>query len=85
MYSDSLDLSGSCRKLLLIPPSYTHGYDMAHFQALSLHYKKMVVVVPKSDAIRVKIAFILGCLKNTVVNFVRFSPSTIDSFFKKYL
>ena len=45
---------------------------MAHFEALGLHCKKMVVVLPKCGAIRVKIAFILGCLENTGVNFVRF-------------
>ena len=45
---------------------------MPHFEALGLHYQKMVVVLPKCDAIRVKKAFILGCLENTGVNFVRF-------------
>ena len=45
---------------------------MAHFEALGLYYKKMVVVLPKCGAIHVKIAFISGCLENTGVNFVRF-------------
>ena len=45
---------------------------MAHFGTLSLHYKKMVVVLSKCDEIRVKIAFTLGCLENTGVNFVHF-------------
>ena len=45
---------------------------MAHFEALGLHYKKIVVVLPKCGAIREKIAFILGCLENTGVKFVRF-------------
>ena len=45
---------------------------MAHFEALGLHYKKMVVLLPKCGAIRVKIAFILGCLENKGVNFVCF-------------
>ena len=44
---------------------------MAHFEALGLYCKKMVVVHPKCGAIRVKIAFISGCLENTGVNFVR--------------
>ena len=63
---------------------------MVHFKALGLYYKKMVA---KCGAIRVKIAFIWGCLENTAVKFVRFfstsrarekpfSPSTIDCFFK---
>ena len=43
---------------------------MAPFQALGLNYKKMVV--SKCCAIRVKIAFISGCLENTGVNFVHF-------------
>ena len=45
---------------------------MVHFEALGLHYKKMVVVLPKCGAIRVKIALILGCLESTSANFVRF-------------
>ena len=45
---------------------------MAHFEAVGLYYKKMVVVLPKCGAIRVKIAFISGSLENTGVNFVRF-------------
>ena len=45
---------------------------MAYFEALGLYYKKLVVVLPKCGAIRLKIAFISGCLENTGVNFVRF-------------
>ena len=40
---------------------------MAHFEALGLHFKKTVVALPKCGAIRVKIAFTLGCLKNACV------------------
>ena len=40
---------------------------MAHFEAVGLYYKKMVVVLPKCGAIRVKIVFISGYLENTSV------------------
>ena len=46
---------------------------MAHFEALGLYYKKMVVLLPNCGVIRVKIAFISGCLENTGVNFVGYS------------
>ena len=36
---------------------------MAHFEAVGLYYKKMVVVLPKCGPIRVKVAFISGALK----------------------
>ena len=39
----------------------------------------MVVVLPESGAIRVKIAFILGCLETTGVNFVRFFSTSLKS------
>ena len=49
---------------------------MAHFEALGLYYKKMVVVLPKCVAIRVKIAFISGTLKIQVsILFAFFSTS----------
>ena len=52
---------------------------MAHFKALSLYHKKMIVVLAKSDAIHVKIAFISRCLENTDVNFVRFFSTSLKS------
>ena len=45
---------------------------MAHFEALGLYYKKMLVVLPKCGAIHVKIAFISGCLENTGINIACF-------------
>ena len=52
---------------------------MAHFEAVGLYYMKMVVVLPKCGAIRVKVAFISGCLENTGVNFVGFFSTSLKS------